>query len=805
MRDEEVKKEFQEGTVATRGLGLERARRQRWLTGLVAGGITVTALAVALAYWTSATRRIAPLHIPPSPAADVNQQLSGYTFTRSDQGRAIFTVHADRTVAYEKSKSTELEGVTVQMFGRKGDRGDVLRTDRCEYNPTTGDFYGAGPVQIELSAHAGDVPGSGEQGKRRVMIETSKVSFHQAEELAETDQPVKFHMGPATGTALGMEYATGEGWVVLRHDVVADLAQGTPRAPRPSIHLTASSLRYDKEGRSLTLSGPVTVSQETRRAVGDNARVSLDDQNHVTQVNLEGHAQAFDDDPLRSIQLSANRVQGDFNPVTGELRHLTAEENVVGETKSKGSTSHMTSQRMEMDLGGKHPEPVRGVATGEVHLTLESQAVLNAPQNAAAQKGVERKVLTAAQVLYEFRPDGHSLKAAETVGPGTLDVSSADPKVGPKIITAGQFLMTFDVRSRIQSLRGTAPTQVGFLPAATSPPGTLEQQSQADHLEAAFDPGTQSLHEVRQSGNFEYHDGDRRASADNAEYDPAAQSLVLLGHPEAWDASSRVKCQKITMDMRTNTSVGEGRVQATHLPAPAPGAAPPATPPLPTNVLADKMVAVKASQTIHYEGHVRAWQGTDVVESTALDVFRTQKRVSSGRDVVTTYLQPASTAGDPGADAQDKAPRPSSQAGTQANGQPHPVTVHADYLDYFDEGRRARYHGNVRLVSDTTTMQSDRLDVYFTQGDSVQGSQVDHAEADGHVKVTQPGRVGTSEHGEYFAVPGKIILTGGPPVLVDEKKGSTTGQRLTFFTHDDRLFVDGGDQSSPLPQHRVAP
>src|SRR5208283_5272707 len=80
--------------VATRELGLGRARRQRWLTGLLVGGISVTALAVALAYWISASRQTPPARNLPSPAADVNQQLSGYTFTRSEQGRAVFTIHA---------------------------------------------------------------------------------------------------------------------------------------------------------------------------------------------------------------------------------------------------------------------------------------------------------------------------------------------------------------------------------------------------------------------------------------------------------------------------------------------------------------------------------------------------------------------------------------------------------------------------------------------------------------------------------------------------------------------------------------
>jgi lipopolysaccharide export system protein LptA len=778
--------------VATRELGLERARRQKWLTGLVVAGISVTALAVGLTYWGSTTRRTAPARNLPSPPPDVSQQLSGYTFTRSDQGRAVFTVHAARTVAYQQGQSKELEDVTVEVFGRKGNNSDIMRTHRCEYNPQSGDFLSSGPVEIELSAHSSDIPGTGLRGKHRVFLETSKVAYHRGAELAETDEPVKFRMGPASGTALGMVYATRDGWIDLKHDVAADLAQGTEKAPQPPIHLTASSLRYDKERGLIALTGPVEVTQGKQHAVAENANISLDNQNRISRVNLDGHAQALDVNPLRTVELNANRVQGDFDVASGQLRHLTAEKEVVGESRSKGSTSRLTAQRFDMDLGGKHPQPLHGVATGNVRINLESQPVLNVPERTAASKGLERKTLTAAEVRFNFRPDTHGLKDAETRGPGTLVVSPADPKTGEKVITAGQFLMTFDARSRIESLRGLAPTEVLFRPPANAPAGSTTPQSQADRLEAIFDVGTQTLREVRQVGNYQYRDGDRHASSDNANYASLTQTMVLLGHPQVWDTNTRIKCQKITIDTRTDTSIGEGHVQAAHLPSPAPSAPRATTPVSPTNVLADRMVARRQSQTIHYEGHVRAWQGTDVVESSSLDVFRTQKRVSSGSQVVTSYLQPAAMARE-----QEAAPH--------AAGGTRPVTIRADFLDYFDEGRRARYHGNVHLLTETTTLQSDRLDVYFTQGDTVEGSEVDHAEADGHVKVTQPGRLGTGEHGEYYAGPGKIVLTGGPPILVDEKKGSTTGQRLTFFIHDDRLFVDGGDQSPSLSKHRVAP
>jgi lipopolysaccharide export system protein LptA len=782
--------------VGTPGLGSGQTRRQKWLTGLVVGGLSVTALAVVLTYWISAARRDRRTHIPPSPPADVHQQLSGYTFTRSDEGRAIFTVHAARTVAFQEGKPTLLEDVTVEVFGHRGNRRDVLRTHRCQYDAQSGDFSSSGPVQIELNAQAGDSPGTSLRGKHPVFLETSKVSFHQEGSLAETNEPVKFRVGPASGTALGLVYATREGWLELKHDVVVDLHQGSEQAPQPPVRLTASGLRYDKEGATVTLAGPVEITQGGRRAVAEAARIALDSGNRVTQVDLKGDVKAFDLNEGRSVEVSAGRVQGDFDPASGELRHLSVAQGVTGESKAKGSTSRFSAQQLDLDFAGKHPQPLKGVATGNVRLALESQPVLKLPEGKTARSGRERKDLTAAQARFDFRPDGRSLEDAVTVGAGTLIVSPADPKVGERVMTAGQFRVAFDRQSRVEALHGLAPTRVLFLPPATAPAGSNPQESLADRLDVIIDPSTQTLKEARQSGNFRFNDSDRHASAAEARFDAVAERLLLIGHPQVWDADSRIRCQRVTVDMRTDTAIGDGNVQAVHVPSPPASAGkggpqPAALSASPTNVLADRMVAERQSQTVHYEGHVRAWQGTDVVESSSLDVYRVERRVSSGSQVVTSFLEPSSLVKQGG-------------AGPHATGEMRPVTVRADFLEYLDEGRRARYHGDVRLMTENTTLQADQMDVYFTQGDTVEGSEVDHAEAEGHVKVTQPGRRGSGDRAEYFAGPGKIVLTGGPPSLFDEEKGFTTGQRLTFFIHDDRLFVDGDEKSPSLTEHRVA-
>jgi lipopolysaccharide transport protein LptA len=187
---------------------------------------------------------------------------------------------------------------------------------------------------------------------------------------------------------------------------------------------------------------------------------------------------------------------------------------------------------------------------------------------------------------------------------------------------------------------------------------------------------------------------------------------------------------------------------------------------------------------------VRAWQGSDVVESVSLDIFRSERRVSSGTGVLTSHLQPT-------------APIPGESAAGAAR-QSGPVTIRADHLEYFDQGRKAIYRGNVRMQTENTTLEADRLDAYFTRLSSVTQVELQRAVAEGGVKVTQPGRRATGDHAEYFAAEGKIAMSGGPPLLYDVEKGATTGQRLTFYIHDDRLLVDGGDESPTISRHRIA-
>jgi lipopolysaccharide export system protein LptA len=768
------------------------ARRRKLITRTVTWALGVTLVLVGAGYWWSRRHDNKPVQVPQTLPTNVNQRLSGYTFTRSDEGRQIFSVHAARTVAFKQGGTTVLEDVFVEVFGRTGARRDILRTRRCDYNTQSGDLFSSGKVEIELNAGPEGKAMGARRERRQVLLETSRVYFRGRGSLVVSDEPVRYRIGAVAGSARGMTYATKDGWLELSKDVTAEFTPPESAQPQLPLRLTASRARYDKERGEVVLWPPVEFSQGNRRVEAGRGVLILNARNRIVQAVLEEGTRAADLSEKERLEGSALRIRGDFDPETEQLRTVWAEGDVQVESRREGSISRLEAQQLEVAFAGAHPQPQSGSASGNVKLMIESSRAPGngSPTQAAPERlRVEKKELTSSALRFAFQSAGKSLKQAETVGSGKLVLIPPDPRVGERVVTAGQFLMDFDARNRLETLRGISGTRIVFQPGSGAPAGSLAQESSAERLEASFDPATQAVRAVRQAGGFQFREGDRQAAAEQASYQAEAETLTLTGRPQLWDLETRTRAERFVLDLRSDTAEGVGKVQSTHL-GPA-GRGEGGRQSDPTHVLADRVVAERRSQVVHYEGNVRAWHGSDVVESSALDVSRTERRVSSGLQVRSSHLQPAALM-----------PAAASASGSKAEARP--VVICADRLEYLDAGRRASYRGNVRLQAEMTTLEADGLDVYFSSAASVEQAELERAVAEGHVHVVQPSRRATGNHAEYFAREGKILLSGGPPTLYDAEKGFITGQRLTFHIHDDRLQADGGDESPTVSKHRIA-
>lgn len=755
---------------------MEEARCRKRLSAAVGGTLVALLVGIAGYYGWGHFRRESPRKLPAPPPAGVRQQLSGYTFTRSDAGQVVFTIHAARTVALKEGGTTVLEDVLVEFFGKRGERRDLLRTHRGNYNSNSGELITSGDVEITLNAPTED--DRKRPGRMSVHLVTSRLSLREGGTLVASDEPVSFRAGSATGTARGLAYGTRDGWLELKRDVRVEW-QPEAEGNEPPIRLSARRAYYDKRAGTIRLFGPVEFTQGARRVTSTTAILTLDTENRITRATLEGEVRASEEGEGARLEASAGRVTGDFEAASGNLLLAEAAGGVTVWSEKRGALSSLRAEGGRVRFAGRTPRPVDGRAFGGVRLKMESPS---APVAASVPSvsTLESKELSAPEIEFIFRSDGGSLQEARALRDGTLEIVPADRRVGHRVVKAREMLMAFDGSSRLASLQGTGETEVVFYPAPGAKAPARTAVSRADRLMANFDPDTQALDVARQEGNYLFREGEREARAEQAEYDGRREVLRLEGKPELRDEAARLRAKRIFFHLARGTAEAVDQVRATHFDPKARAEGSDA----PTNVLAERMIADRQNQLMRYEGDVRVWQGTDVLESSALEILTSSRRVRSDSRVKTTHLGAATlTAG--------------------RRQESRPVTIEADGLDYFDQGRRARYRGNVVLRTEKTLLVADRMDVEFSEGDSAGGAAVERAVAEGGVRVEQPMRRATGERAEYFAADGRIELTGGPPVLYDEEKGFTTGRRLTFHIHDDTLRVDGADQSPTLSKHRV--
>jgi lipopolysaccharide export system protein LptA len=63
-----------------------------------------------------------------------------------------------------------------------------------------------------------------------------------------------------------------------------------------------------------------------------------------------------------------------------------------------------------------------------------------------------------------------------------------------------------------------------------------------------------------------------------------------------------------------------------------------------------------------------------------------------------------------------------------------------------------------------------------------------------------------SDHAEYYVDEDKVILEGGQPRFLDSMRGTTRGEKLTWYSNDDKLLVNGiAQQPVKSVMHRKTP
>src|SRR5690242_19153286 len=126
--------------------------RLRWWFAALA----IALIAVVTGFYSYGRYRFrrAVKEIPHSFGINVQQSTTGFTFSKSEGGRTIFTVHASQAVQYKGGGKAELKDVNIIVYGREANRFDQIYGSNFEYDPNAGTIAAKGEVHIDLEGNA---------------------------------------------------------------------------------------------------------------------------------------------------------------------------------------------------------------------------------------------------------------------------------------------------------------------------------------------------------------------------------------------------------------------------------------------------------------------------------------------------------------------------------------------------------------------------------------------------------------------------------------------------------------------------
>ncbi len=745
-------------------MSLPISRLRRWFA---AGAILMIVIVAGMYLYARWRIRHAVHEIPGKIGVEIQQTAQGFSISKSEQGRTLFTVSASKAVKFKEGGRTELHDVKIVVYGKDASRFDRISGDDFEFDPRSGNVMAKGRVLIDLEGNPQGLEHP-DQAPPKVMknpihVEANDLQFNSNSGDASAAGRVEFKTPQADGSAVGIQYTAKTGTMTLVSAIVMDIS--SPQQGR----LIAARAVVTKNPRDIVLIQP-RLSRPDRRLQADKATLYLRDDNTVD--------------------------------------HILAEGNVESEVRG-ASESRAHAERAELFLSGPQNRIKEAVLSGNVHLAAEGERPAEASagrvtlhfageqvlQNVHAEDGVrlaQKKMgTTDAQDVELTAPamdvavkDGHLIESAVTSGPPQILITQAGLNQRT-VVTADKFATGFNEHNRLSSLHGAPNARI-----VSGKPGQPDRVSTSQTLDVAFRPEG-GIASIVQQGDMAYVDGSRKAWADRATYTPADQMLVLNGSPRVVDSGMTTTAKVLRMNRATGDATAEGDVKTTYseLKQQAGGGMLASADPI--HVTSRSMTANRSPGVAVYSGNAVLWQNANVVQAPSIEFDRDQRSLTAqgaaGHPVSTVLVQ------------------------VEKNGKATPVTIQSPRLNYRDSERKINLDGGVTVKSADATMTAQQMAVFLAARNPSQGSadrtspgQVEKIVAEQKVIITQPTRHAIGEKLVYTASDEKFVLTGGPPSIFDAERGKITGDSLTFYKRDDRVLVEGTQTSPAVTRTQVA-
>jgi LPS export ABC transporter protein LptC len=713
---------------------------------------------------------------------NVTMHTRGFYYSQSENGQTTFDVTADVNLGYKDNKNF-LEQVNVRVLGRTGNRYDTITSQRCEFDQAQQDIVFMGKVVISLGSLSGteDLKLRPPTEETSTVLRLERIRFSQANGQAETDDLVNFARGLLHGTARGLTYNTRTGAVLLRSEVDITLDPAKPGdAP---IHLRSGSLRYSKEMNQVEILSSVSATRAQEEIQADRVTVFLDKESTAVRlIEAEGSVQSISRDPRYMLRMDARRVSYFFSSDGHWIDRIAAREDVRSWSLDPSSKRDIMAQNLDIIFRPKTNVAQSMKASGNVRCVFSDRRRTPPVPVRAIPDGFETgdKVLDSPVVTVLLASNGRQPSRIEARGPSTLREFPLMPREERKSLFANaiDFFFVPDT-SVLERLNASNQVRVELVPENGPVRKTF-----SDRLVANLDRQTRQIRDLIQSGSFRFIEGDREATAEGAHYLADSKTTILESHAQVHNTQGRTAADVIEFHQDEDLVKARGSVRSVLYSSDSraqPGGFKTSAPVFAT---ADFMESHTQSGVARYWKRAKLWQDDQVIRAETISLYRDEKKMVAEKDVNTIfYLKPQQQRGENQSD-------------------PSPFTGQADKLTYEDKLERMLYESHVNVVSSMGQLTADRLEVFLNK-ESNQTS-LERMLAQGNVRVQQEGRTSYSSSAEYFASDELVVLTGGPPRIIDPVRGFTSGARLTMHLNDDRIAVEGDSEQRTITRQNVA-
>ncbi len=759
-------------------------RLRTWI--LVLAGVLVAAI---LGFFLFTRYRLSHVgrDLPARLGFNIQQDANGFTYSKSQGGHTLFTLHASKVIQYKGNGRATLHKVSITLYGKDGSRNDHVYGDEFEYDAAQGTAHALGPVYLDVQAPAG-TRGTAPQN-RTVHAETSGLIFNQKTGEARTDAPVKFSVADAQGTAVGAAYDANEGVLILQKDVhfTAQLTKGPlalvaehaefnidtrqlallkPDARYAGEHNTAEQalvyFRPDGTVEKADANGRVNMQADQGRELHASAlEVVMDAHGNTQRATLDGGLLFSANEGPHSIHGDANSGILQLGP-DGELKRVemhnavTVVDQEIGPVNDPhGSvTREVRGSTVVIDLVTSpqgHAQAEKLMASGNGVLTEHTIYSDSPPQNTVMKGDVIQATLREGRALDTLRAQGNTF-LTNTNPSGVSQTSTGD---------------TLDIAFAQE------PEKEAKLRPNDIPPSLIERAVQRGHVTIVqVKPGVTDKKPWRS-----------QATADIATLDGPRQIIHLEGSPRLNDEEAEMTAQMIDFYRLSGAVTADHDVKVTFRQG--------ASAQAPVHAVAEKVFFDHdRDEAILYGGaqDARLWQAANSVAASTIVLDRQEQ----------TLIAPEKN-------GEGRVHGVFADPGSKATGSEAVIRVDANSLQYSAAERRATFQGNVVAQQANGRLRADHADLFMTKN-AVPGApaqrvpnprgSLDHMIAEGKVQVDEGVRKGEGERLVYTASDGKFVLygyAGRPAHMADPEHGTVSGVALIFTNRGDSVEVDGGN------------